>query len=483
AKDEGIVSGYDDPEGVLSARLFRPEQPVNFAEAAKIFSLAYKQQIQDASGEWYAGFVRALESSKAIPTSIEGLSAELHRGEMAEIMWRLKKGVTDRPSKGYMNVKYPAVKVNLASDSVQAAASCADLQAFSVESLSGSGWGRGGGVMKEMRNAVEELGAPTAAPAAFDAAQGTEGGYSRTNVQVEGVDEADIVKSDGTYLYIVSRNKVRIVKAVPGSAMQEMATIFDDDSIFSPSELFIDNNRLIVAGSSWRQSNPAVMGKNIGIMPPYWNTSLAQVRIFNVADKAKPALERKVSFEGSSVSTRMIGHKLYVVVNQPMRWLPQPLAEPTDADVLPSFEDSRSGDAAAPVARCADVMILPHVPSPEYLTVAVIDTASPATEVKRATVLGNAQNVYASLQNLYGATTQWIYEWNPVVEDTAIKAPEDWNTEKTNIYRFSFTSGGIELKAQGSVPGHILNQFSMDENGNTFRIATTQGELWASQRP
>ncbi|MFA6039110.1 MAG: beta-propeller domain-containing protein [Candidatus Peribacteraceae bacterium] len=477
AKSEGIVAGYDDG-------FFRPEKAVSFAEAAKIFSLAYKQQIRDASGEWYAGFIRALESSNAIPTSIDGLTEPLNRGDMAEMMWRLKKGVTDQPSKGYMNVKYPAVKVNLASDKVQVASSCTDLQAFSVELHSTTGgWGRGGGVMKEMLNAQDAT-APTAAPAPTESgAGGSDGDYSRTNVQVEGVDEADIVKSDGTYLYIVSRNKVRIVKAVPGNTMKEMGSIFDGDSNFSPAELYIDGNRLVVVGSSWSQTDPAVMEKRIGgIIPPYWNPSLAQVRIFNVADKAKPVLERKVSFEGSSVSTRMIGHKLYFVVNQPMRWLPQPLTKPTDADVLPSFQDSRTGDASAPVVRCGEVMILPHVPSPEYLTVAVIDTASPSTEVQRETVLGNAQNIYASLQNLYVATTQWVYYWNSGVEDS-IKAPDDGNYEKTNLYRFAFTADGIELKAQGSVPGHILNQFSMDEHENTFRIATTKGELWNEQRP
>ncbi len=480
AKTEGIVSGY--PDGT-----FKPEQSVSFAEASKIFSLAYKQSIQNEGGDWYVPYVRALESSQAIPATINGLVKDLSRGEMAEMMWRLRNGVTDKPSLGYMNVKYD-IKVNLASDKVQVASSCVDLQAFATESKDTGGY-RGGSKM--MRNGVDGSAAPLMAPPALDAAEpantttqgvggGGDGDYSQTNVQVAGVDEADIVKTDGTYLYIVSSSRVRIVKAVPGSAMKEMATITNTDTNFSPSVLYVSGNRLIVLGSNWREGGPIhIMGSERTMIYPYpYSTGLTQVRIYNIADKTAPVLERKVSFEGSSVSSRMIGNKLYFVVNQPIRMIEQPLDAPKAEDVLPLFEDSKLGTDSRPVTGCTSVRILPHIPQPQYLTVAVIDTSSPNTDVKRETILGNAQNVYSSTENLYVAATQWVYHW-----DVRPSGGEAENEEKTNLYRFAFTADGIEYKAQGSVPGHILNQFSMDEHGNTFRIATTKGELWNDQKP
>ncbi len=104
------------------------------------------------------------------------------------------------------------------------------------------------------------------------------------------------------------------------------------------------------------------------------------------------------------------------------------------------------------------------------MTVAVVPTDDLKKDVKTTVVLGNAQNVYASLSNLYVATPRFSYVWDSANSESR---------EKTHLYRFAFTDGGVELRAQGDVAGHILNQFSMDENGSTFRIATTQTD-WKS---
>ncbi|MFA6523363.1 MAG: beta-propeller domain-containing protein [Candidatus Peribacteraceae bacterium] len=461
AKAENIIDGYDDG-------LFRPERPVNIVEAAKIFSLAYEQDVEASGGEWYVPYMRALENSRAIPPSASKLESSLTRGEMAELMWRLSKGITDEPSKGYLNVKYPAVKTDLSQDSAQAAGSCAVLQAFAAESQTTGGWGRGGG-SDEMQQSNGAVLAPTATETKSNDAD-----YSQTNVQVQGVDEADIVKTDGTYLYIVTGNSIRIVRAVPAGSMQLLSTLFDEDSTFSPSELYVDGDRLIVLGSSWVKSGPIsiLQGTARTTITPYpYGTSRMQARIYDVSDRSKPTLERKVSFDGWTVSSRMIGHKLTLVINQPMRWVTAPLPSSikTETDVLPLFSDTNDGGSFRPVETCADVIILPREPFPQYLTVGVIDVSKPTSDVQRTVVLGNASNVYASLQNLYVAAPQTVYSWR-----SAIGRSE----EKTNLYRFAFTDNGAELKAEGSVPGRILNQFSMDEHANTFRIATTKGNSW-----
>jgi len=476
AKNEGIVSGY--PDG-----FFKPEQPVNFVEASKIFSLAYKQNPQAYSADWFEPFVRALEGSKAIPTSVAGLDKPLVRGEMAEIMWRLSEQKTDQPSKGYINVKYPEVKVNLASDAPQTAKSCADLGAFAEEAKRTGGrygGGFGGEVMlRESMDSAAGAPVPPAVPQStkttnsVDESYGADGDYSQTNVQVAGVDEGDIVKTDGTYVYVVSQNRVRIIQAVPGSAIKQVSEIVDtksDDTHFGPQEVYVDGTRLVVIGSSWKDMPYHIMERSNKMMiypPIYYNPPRAEVRIYDITDKTKPTQQRVVAFDGHSVSHRLIQDKLYFVVNQPVRWdAPMPL-KATAEDLLPKMEDSRAG--VKPVANCDDVIILPRVPSPQYLTVGVIDIDTPTAEVKRETVLGSAQNVYASLKNLYVATTEWIYHWDAV---------NPGGNEKTNLYRFEFTPEGVAMKAQGSVPGHLLNQFSMDEHENTFRVATTQGNNW-----
>ena len=216
-----------------------------------------------------------------------------------------------------------------------------------------------------------------------------------------------------------------------------------------------------------------MMAPSIYPWPGY--SQRTDVRIYDVSNAATPKLERTVSFDGNSVSTRKIGSKIYLVLQQPLRYWGGPVimnetGSPTmEKNIIPpQFEDSKTGKTVD-AAPCSKIAILPRVPSPEYMTVAVVPTNDLKKDVKTTVVLGSAQNIYASLQNLYVATTRWDYSWNTVTSE---------NRELTRVYRFAFTEGGVELKADGEVPGHILNQFSMDENADHFRIATTVGPSW-----
>lgn len=464
AMQEEIVSGY--PDG-----LFHPGRDINFVEAAKILSLAYRQTVEQGS-EWYEGYARAIESSKGIPPSIDKLDKQITRGEMAEMMWRLREHRTDQPAKGYLNVKYPELKVNLAADTPQRASSCADIRAFSEEA-SRMGMGYSDGV-PAMRNMMESDG--IAAPTAADSAQKS---YSQTNVQVAGVDESDIVKTDGDYIYMIRGSEVRIVRVGQPTNLEATATISFGTDGFTPSELYIDGDRLVILGQQWNAGAGPIMPmmEERMLAPSIYPYSLpkAEVRIYDISDRTNPKVERTVSFDGSALTSRRIEDKLYLVINQPVYWArPIPLQNVRDEDLLPKVTDSANGEKA--VAGCADVMILPHVPAQQYLTIGVIPLRSPTGDVKSEVILGSAENVYASLNNLYVATTEQRYYWGPVLWSDTIEPTEP--VEKTNLYRFAFADDGADLRAQGSVPGHALNQFSMDEHKNTFRIATTTNEQW-----
>lgn len=468
AKAGGIVAGY--PNGKFS-----PENPISFAEAAKIVSLTYKQEVQEQGGEWYNKYVRSLESSKAIPPTIIALDRPITRGEMAEIMWRISEGKTDQPSKSYMNVKYPAMTVNLSSDAVQTAKSCADLEAFAKEAAAGgfpqTGGGERGGMMEDT------MGAPTMAAPASDSAKSAID-YSGTNVQVAGVDEGDIVKTDGKELYIISNQKVRLVRAIPATSLREDATIDFSDKNFSPSDLYIDGSTLAIIGSNWNYQRPMPMDMGVRpgeskfmVSPVYVGVQRTEVRLYDVSDPTKPRAIRTVAFDGSQVSTRLIGSKLYLVTEQHPYWNgPIPL---TAENLLPQMRDSNVGKDV-PVVRCGDVSILPHTPSPSYLTIAVIPTNTASGDIKREVILGNGQNVFASLQNLYVAATNWSYGWDP-------NRPA--SRETTTVFRFSIDPDGVTFKSKGDVPGRLLNQFSMDEHEASFRVATTIGQSWDDKHP
>lgn len=467
AKKEGIVGGY--PDGY-----FRPERAINFVEASKMLSLAYKQTMTAQSADWYEPYARALEGSKAIPPTIASLDAPLKRGEMAEMMWRLSEEVTDQPTKGYLNVKYPDMKVNLASDEPQLAKSCTDLKAFTDS----AGSGYGGGIMYRMMEGDRAALAPAMQEAKSMDTSATSGGsddYSKTNVQVEGVDEGDRVKTDGNYLYVVSRrdSKVRIVDIRDAANPKIIATIFSEG--FMPQDLYINGSTLAVTGTvTQNQVMPMEDSASAEIMtwPPWGYVQKTTVKLYDVSSKMSPKESRIVAFEGNAVSARMVDSKLLLVLNSSPRWaVPYMETKEAVADALvPVYDDSAKGIKDRAVAPCDSVTILPRVPRPQYLVIATVPLQNNTAEIGRTVILGNGTNVYASLKNLYVASPDSIYHWN---------ADGTGNEEKTNVYRFEYTSGGTEFKFHGAVPGHILNQFSMDESGDTFRIATTKNPTWS----
>jgi len=97
AKQYGIINGYPDGK-------FRPNRDITFIEASKIISQTFEYSVQKKD-IWYEGFVLALESRKAIPNSISSLNHNITRGEMAEMIFRLKKHIITSPSKTLESLK------------------------------------------------------------------------------------------------------------------------------------------------------------------------------------------------------------------------------------------------------------------------------------------------------------------------------------------------------------------------------------------
>jgi len=161
-------------------------------------------------------------------------------------------------------------------------------------------------------------------------------------------------------------------------------------------------------------------------------------------------------------------------MNKGIGWYGGPVPVPLAEDLLPHYWDSSRNIKGRAMVGCDDVVILPRVPRPQYLIVAVVPVDSDA-EVQREVVLGNAQNIYMSLNNLYVAASELQYHWRGPISGTS--------TQRTTVYRFKLSDDGIVPKAHGSVPGTILNQFSMDEYEGHFRIATTIGQVWNQQKP
>ncbi len=309
------------------------------------------------------------------------------------------------------------------------------------------------------------------------AAADTDQAYSTTNIQVEGVDEADLVKTDGTYIYQVNGDQVLIVKAEPPDQMELAATIKFEDAAFKPSELYVDGSTLIVIGTCYQQIPLDSASSKIRpeIYPPVRSLQSTRAIIYNIADKSSIIKAREVELEGGYLSSRKIGSSFYLLANKYINYYS---IQNGEENITPSWRDSAQGGSWV-AEKLGDICYFPDCISPNYLTVATLDLSSPKSPADIHTYLGSGDQVYASQNNLYVTIQKSDYPMFAAPKSSVIYQPP---TYSTSIYKFELQPGRVRYYGTGAVPGRILNQFSMDENNGYFRIATTSGELWSNDQ-
>ena len=335
-----------------------------------------------------------------------------------------------------------------------------------------------GGVLGGMRKGAASEAAPQAAQAAPNAAQQVPD-YSQTNVQVAGVDEADVVKTDGKYLYQVNNRRVIIAQAYPAQEMKVVDTLNFSQSNFQPQELYVDAKYLVVIGSAFSQASSygsfAPGSPQGGTMAPMYPVHTGSVRaiIYDISDKAKIKKLRQVELQGSYVTSRKIGSSLYFVANQYLDVYR--IMQQGDKPQTPAFQDSALGSSAVNIDY-KDIRYFPGFTQPNYLLVAGLDLDQAAKGMQVSAYLGAGQNVYASTDNLYVAITH--YEQPNSKAPAAAVVPGVPAKTTTQLYKFALEQGSTSFKAKGEVPGTVLNQYSMDEYRGYFRLATTVGDVW-----
>jgi inhibitor of cysteine peptidase len=267
----------------------------------------------------------------------------------------------------------------------------------------------------EMQNATDGSGAapsapPTPSAAPVQEAAGSPGttsadksqDFSSTNNQVAGVDEADVIKTDGNFIYIAAGGFVKIIKADNG----KMTLV---DTIKMPldprtgqsitiSELYIDKGRLVVLGSLWRsdveimtpdQTNPVsitpAIGKSIAIYPPIWRgKSFTYCAVYAVDDAGKTDLLKELSVEGSMLSSRKSGDTVYIMTNKYFYYY----SPANPGEIIPMYRDTAQGQdyKALPIDK---IMCYPESPSPQYLLVAAVDIMKTDEDATIEAILGS----------------------------------------------------------------------------------------------
>ncbi|MEM2666273.1 MAG: beta-propeller domain-containing protein [Candidatus Bathyarchaeia archaeon] len=286
---------------------------------------------------------------------------------------------------------------------------------------------------------------PVPVPAPLEPKAG--GDYSTTNVQVAGVDEADIVKTDGEYIYVIANRSVIILKAYPPKEATLVSRITFGDNVY-PAGIFVssDGNRLVVLGGKYT-------------LPPvryfyaylYVDTKTF-VFVYDISDKTSPTLTRNFTMSGGYFNSRMIGDYVYVVISQPAYII-------YDTVILPKMYLGKGLKEIEPskiyYANTTDEYYA-------YTSVVAVNVLNDREDPEILTILmGGTSNLYVSTKNIYIT----FHEFDG----------------QTSIYRVRIDGKNMIPEAKGTVPGHELNQFSMDEYNNHFRIATTTWENGKTQ--
>ncbi len=276
--------------------------------------------------------------------------------------------------------------------------------------------------------------------------------YSTTNVQVENVDEADIIKTDGEYIYYVSNNKVYIIKADNLEIISEIEVKREDER-FNISEIYLNKNKLVLIGSSFINLEPIVVNseeeKTNSLIARVDYTSSVKAIVYDIENKNEPKNIREVALEGRYIDSRMIGENLYLISRKNAYYYDTL----EDYSILPNVNDSVIGQTKT--IDYTDIAYFEGTKDNNFMMVGSFNINNDE-EVFVESFFGAGNLVYANEKNLY--LTQSHY---------------DGDTNKTAIYRFALDENKMILTAKGEVKGTLNNQFSMDEYDGNLRVATT----------
>ena len=399
------------------------------------------------------------------------------------------------------------------------------------------GFGLLGGTAEVARATDTSLPSTLQAGTTSSESGGSAGTYSQTNIQVAGVDEPDVVKNDGKYIYqIVQNNRVVIVDAFPATEMKIVSELEFDNNVVG---LFVNENKLIVLevvygyyyGYGAPEVADAVLTARVASSSIIANPEPAaqpevRIHVYDLSDITSPDLEDTFVSKGNYYTARMIDGVVYVVSNYYANY---------ENPVLPVFtSDSETREIAV-----SDIYY-PVIGDSSFLFTSVLAVDVDELEFSGNVFLtGNNGISYVSQDAIY-LTNQKYFNYQNFQEDmirevflpmlpAEIRADAEeildrdgeyytktqdleqvyakyfneidsnekiayqnelqesmqefvssWSKkyQRTAIHKIELNGLDISYAGSGEVPGYLLNQFSLDENDGYLRVATTTGQMW-----
>lgn len=287
--------------------------------------------------------------------------------------------------------------------------------------------------------------------------------YSTTNIQVENVDEADIIKTDGEYIYSLSNNNVIITDVMQPNDIKIVASIEVKDG--TPEDLILYQDKLIVISTDVTASST---------YSSYSGKSNTIVRIYDIQNKENPTLIKDYKLLEPYYTSRCINNRLYVISSGRLR--------KEDNDIVTYYQE----DNQEVKMNLQDIKYLKDKKTNKQTLISMVDLNQPKEKVSVKAYLMDINNAYVSENNIYLLNYEYNYEKNsfvppvrslfglkgaigPFVYENESKRESQYETK---IYKFNILEDGtIRYDTKTNIEGTTINQFSLDEYQGNLRVA------------
>ena len=309
-----------------------------------------------------------------------------------------------------------------------------------LEKQTGS-YARGGDVMLLEESAeITTMDAGAADTAANQKVTG-EADYSQTNVREAGVDEGDVVKTDGSYLYILkSSGSVRIVD-IRGTKMKEIAEIQPEKLNESIEDLYLDGDRLMLVTTGY-ESSMEEAESDMYTVNRYQYTALT---VYDITEREHPEVTGRITQEGDYRQSRKNGDYVYLLT----QYSPSLGDSFEDSSVMPLVNEQK--------LAISDVYLPEQTSQPDYLVASGINIQDPENVISSKAIVSGAADFYMSSDNLFICNNNW-----------------NDGKSSTEILRFACEDGEITAGAMCELPGFLNDTFSLDEYQGYLRVLLTE---------
>ena len=455
------------------------------------------------------------------------------------------------PEKGIPLPRVELTKTNLpeATQELKKFSSVQEIRDYLKNSALNNVYGSGEGVDSGVRRIDMAMAVPTESMSMDQSAKtsvsinggGGASDYSKTNIQVEGVDEADFVKNDGKYIYTITQNNLVIVDAFPAEKAKivfegDISSIqYQDEKMvvkkgkkayrnYQIRDMFVNKDRLVIFSQDYDNIYSI---QQYDYLPRQRSALRTHALVYDISDRSNPRLVKDYSASGDYYQSRMIKEQVYFISQEQVYYY-------NDIIYVPEIK-SGSSIISKPEIYYFD--------NPEdsytFTTITSFNIFGEDNSVNaKSFMLGYSNNLYVSENNIY-----ITYQKNPpyryyqthnqerffsvvvplipfsfhvrvnaIKSDNSINSYEKWDTissileemyntmsekdkqelvkkiqnaideyeirleqerRKTVIHKIGINNGDISYSSRGEVSGYLLNQFSMDEHEDYFRVATT----------